>query len=556
MNRIFTIIIVILIGNMTFAQPGWVKKAAKSVFTVKTFAADGTLIGSANGFFVGENGEAVSSFTPFRGSSRAIIIDAQGKEMEVECIIGADETYDVVKFRVAGKRTSPLLVASAPSAEGGTAWLLPYSAKKTPAVRKGEISKAEVFQDKYTYYTINLEVPDNTSSCPFLNDNGEVIGMLQHPTEVREATCYAVSANFANDMKTSGLSINEPAMKSIAIKKELPDDINQAILSMYIANSTLDSVQYGILVGDFIKKFPNAPDGYIYRAQISCDANRFNDAECDMEQAIKVAEKKDDAHYNYSNLIYRKEIYKSDIPYERWSLDKAADEVEKAYEINPIPIYRQQKAQIRLVQKRYDDAYNIYSGLINNGTRTAEVFFAAARCKELLNDTTAMIALLDSAVNTFTKPYLRSAAPYLLARAQALDKSGRYRQAVADYNEYEKLMSTQVNDSFYYIRSQAEMNGNMFQQALNDIGKAIEMSPDNTLYYAEKASIEVRVGLLDEAIATSKECIRLDDRLSDGYLFLGFAQCLKGEKEEGIRNLQKAEDLGDEQARTLIDKYR
>ena len=37
----------------------WVKKAAKSVFTLKTFDASGTLLASGNGVFVGEQGEAV-----------------------------------------------------------------------------------------------------------------------------------------------------------------------------------------------------------------------------------------------------------------------------------------------------------------------------------------------------------------------------------------------------------------------------------------------------------------------------------------------------------------
>ena len=60
---------VLLFSLLTFlpiyAQPNWVKKATKSVFTVKTFGADGTLIGSTNGFFVGTEGEAVSNFAPF-----------------------------------------------------------------------------------------------------------------------------------------------------------------------------------------------------------------------------------------------------------------------------------------------------------------------------------------------------------------------------------------------------------------------------------------------------------------------------------------------------------
>jgi len=66
-----------------YAQPSWVKKAAKSVFTVKTFDANGSLIGSSNGFFVGSNGEAMSSFSPFKGASR--------REATHRLTIGTDE---------------------------------------------------------------------------------------------------------------------------------------------------------------------------------------------------------------------------------------------------------------------------------------------------------------------------------------------------------------------------------------------------------------------------------------------------------------------------------
>jgi tetratricopeptide (TPR) repeat protein len=99
------------------------------------------------------------------------------------------------------------------------------------------------------------------------------------------------------------------------------------------------------------------------------------------------------------------------------------------------------------------------------------------------------------------------------------------------------------------------MGGRLFQQALNDINRAIEMEPQYDLYYAEKASLQVRVGLYDEAIETANECIRVAPDHSDGYLFLGIAQCLKGEKTEGVKNLRKAKELGDSQADSLIEKY-
>ena len=50
------------------AQP-WAKKAASAVFTLKTFDKNNQLIGSSNGFFVNNNGEAVSSYVPFKGES-------------------------------------------------------------------------------------------------------------------------------------------------------------------------------------------------------------------------------------------------------------------------------------------------------------------------------------------------------------------------------------------------------------------------------------------------------------------------------------------------------
>ena len=84
----------------------------------------------------------------------------------------------------------------------------------------------------------------------------------------------------------------------------------------------------------------------------------------------------------------------------------------------------------------------------------------------------------------------------------------------------------------------------------------MQMNPQEILYYAEKASLEVRVGMYDQAIATAQECIQIDPNNSDGYLFLGLAQCLKGQKTEGIANLQKARELGDEQAEGLIEKYK
>ena len=111
MKRIYLLFSLFLISIVAYSQPSWSKKALKSVFLLKTFAPDGTLLGDANGFFVNETGDAVSSFQPFKGAQRAVVIDASGKEYEVTHILGANETYDVAKFRVDIKKAVALPIA-------------------------------------------------------------------------------------------------------------------------------------------------------------------------------------------------------------------------------------------------------------------------------------------------------------------------------------------------------------------------------------------------------------------------------------------------------------
>ena len=535
------------------AQPAWVKKAAKSVFTLKTFDDKGSLLASGNGVFVGEQGEAISNFSPFRGASRAVVIDAQGKEFPVELMLGASETYDVAKFRVGVKKSQPLSVAPASAKQGSAVWLLPYL--ETKRAKEGRVRKAETFNGDYTYYTVRMQMSSDGVGLPLFNDDGQLLGLMQQPAGDADSLCYAVSALFADSLKMTGLSINDQVLRSVNIKKALPNEVSQAVLTLYIAGQTYDSLAYAQLLDDFIGKFPEEQEGYMSRAQFAASVDRYADADADMQQAIKVGAKKDEVHYNYSRLIYQKAMYIPNPPYEPWTLERALEEAQVAYAENPLPVYQQQQAYVLYAQKKYAEASSIYDNITQSNLRSPELFLEASRCKIVQKDTVGYLALLDSAVALFSRPYLKEAAPYILTRAQGRIDAGKYREATNDLNDYEQLMSTQVDDSFYYLRFQAEQGGRLFQLALNDITKAIEMNPNEEVYYAEKAAFEVRVGLYDEAEATAAECIRLAPEYSDGHLFLGLARCMKGQKEEGVKSLRRAQELGDTQAAGLIEKY-
>lgn len=548
------VIYLLSLGTHADAQsPSWTKKALKSVFTLKTFAADGTLLGSSNGFFTNEQGDAVSSYTPFRGASRAVVIDGSGKEYDVEYMLGANETYDISKFHVSVRKSVALPLASVPAAPGEPLWLLPYRDQKQ--VSRGVVSKSEDVNTYYRYYTLRLKADDSHVGCPLLNESGEAVGLLQPASRLQDTLSYAVGALMADSLHITALSHNDPALRAVGLRKALPPTRDEALLTLYLTSSSRDTASFAAMVDDFISQYPTAVDGYVYRASLAVDGGRYADADRDMQHAVEKGDQKSEAHYNYSRIIYQKELYHQDKPYAPWSLSKSLEEVREAHRLTPQPAYRHHEAAVLYAMKQYREAAAVYRELTSTNLRSAELFYEASRCEEMLRDTTAQIAMLDSAVATFSKPYLKAAAPYLLERARVNHDAGHFRAAVADYNEYESLMKSQLKSRFYYLRFQAEVDSRQYQLALNDINQAIDMEPESDLYHAEKASLLVRVGHYEEAEAEARTCITLAPDHSDGYLFLGVVLCQTGRKEEGIKHLRKAGELGDSQVEGLIAKY-
>ena len=91
----------------------WADKARHAVFSVVTYGDDGKMLGTGNGFFVSEDGVALSDYALFKGASRAEIVNTDGKRLQVLEIMGANEMYDVLKFKVQmnGQKATALTVA-------------------------------------------------------------------------------------------------------------------------------------------------------------------------------------------------------------------------------------------------------------------------------------------------------------------------------------------------------------------------------------------------------------------------------------------------------------
>ena len=548
MKRISIIIMtLVLCASSLMAQPGPVQKVSKSVFTLTTFNKDGGIIASTQGVFIDNKGTAISTFKPFVGATKASIVDASGKSMNVDAILGADELYDVAKFRIIGATTAAP-IASKASLAGEKVWLVPYSIKKSP-FQQEDISSVENFMTTYNYYIFSSSVPENAVGCPFVNKNGQVIGLMH-----TNGQTTAIDANYAKQLKVTGLSTLDAALRETGIRIALPDTEQDAITMMTLKKGQIPVDVYKKYTQEFINKFPTSAFGYKEKALYLVDQEKYDEAAKLMEEGIKKSAAKDEAHSNYADLIYQKIAYKGDSTYTAWTLDKAIDEAQKAYAAKPQPVYKHQEAQINFLKGNYQKACDMFLDLTKSNLNGGELYFEAAQAKTHLKAPAQEIeVLLDSAISVGARTGM--AGNYYLARANFLNEQGQYRRAIQDYNMYDSI-ARPVDANFFYTRYQCETKLRMWQPALLDIARACYLAPKQPTFFAEWASLDLRVKRYDEGISAATHCTKLAPEYADGYLLLGLLQKEKGLKDEAIKNLKKAQELGDTRAAEYLSKMK
>lgn len=555
----------IFLAQGSMAQtPKWVEKAKRAVFSVVTYDKNDKMLNTGNGFFVSEDGVALSDYSLFKGAERAEIITAEGKQMPVSTILGANDMYDVIKFRVAitEKKVPALIVANTAPVVGADAWMLPYSTQKSIACVSGKVKEVSKVAGEYHYYTLSMQMKDKMVSCPVMSADGQVFGIAQKSSGLDTVTtCYAAGAAFAMSQKISALSLGDAALKSIGIRKGLPETEDQALVYLFMASSSLSEEDYGKLLDDFIRQFPMNADGYLRRANYYVakgkdDQSWFDKAVADFNQALKVAQKKDDVYYNIGKLMYAYQLSKPEKPYKDWSYDTALKNVRQAITIDPLPVYVQLEGDILFAQQDYAGALAAYEKVNASNIASAGTFFSAAKTKELMKaDPKEVLMLLDSCIARCPQPMTADFAPYLLERAQMYMNTDQPRNAMLDYDAYDTAVKGQVNDVFYYYREQAALKARQYQRALDDIAKAVELNPTDLTYQAEHAVVNLRVGRYEEAIQILNNILKTDPKYGEAYRLLGLCQIQLKKTDEACGNFKKAKELGDPNVDELIKKY-
>ena len=564
-RKILYTLLLCLTALPSFSQPKFAAKVSKGVVSLNTYDRQGNLMRQGTAVFVGANGEAVADYRLFKNAYQASVIDASGKQLDVDLILGADDTYSMVRFHVntKGNAVIPSVTASQPMKS--TVYVLGRKDGGQLGDAQAAVADTAMIQGKYVYYGLDKPVDETLIGAPVFNESGTLVGML-HPQIGNKN--YVLDIRFRNELKIQPFPSTSAsvALGNIFIPKALPETQEEALVYLYTKSRSASNEEYMDMVNRFVSTYPKNAEGYLRRATPLIDLTRFDEADKDLQQYLSLVDDKAVGNYNVASLIFDKLRLQPEPAYEKWNMDVALQYVDKALSLNAskpdeerrleATRYRILKGQLLMEKPDYDGALAVYEELSSESGGAPSYLYAISMAREGRGDSIeAVMEPIDSAIAKFGTPMPSEAASYIIRRGQLYANNGQYREAVQDYNQYAYLLNQKVSPVFYYERSQIEVNARMYQPAMDDINKAIEQEPREPLYHVARASLAVRVSMFDECIESCQNALRLNPDIIDAYRIMGYAQLQKGDKTNARQNLQKAIDMGDEAARMLMNTY-
>ena len=558
MRKGFVLVVALLFSaTICVAQklPKKVDKARQSVTSILTYN-DGELKGDGTAFFVGGNGDVVLSYMLARKSDSIAVIDTKGKVRPVSGIVGLNNLYDCVRVRVGADKKIPYLPVSHNAVPAGAElYMLSYGKKNSGEVKRVSVAAVDSFYS-HAYYTLDIKMQEAYASLPLVNADGELVAIMQ-PMTVGDTCGYAISSSVYDKLVTTSVTYGRGRYNDMGIRTLLPDDEETALSCMYMQSVVGDSISFRTTVDDFIAAFPGRHEGYMSRAEYMAVYCRDMDAaEAAWKESLSRSKNAAEVYFNKAKVLYSIVQSGDTVSHPILSIDNAFEVLDKAIEIDPQPLYVNYKADALLENGKFEDASDCYLSLVGTTLHGPDIYARASQCQGALKNYDAAIELMDSAINCIDEEELKDASPYILTRALLKYSAERYREAVFDYNRYEEIMGEVRNANFNYLRSQSEVKGRMYQQALNDLERAISIEPGNPSFYLEKGLLCYKVNMLDEGALALEDAKALVPDAPDVYYILGCIYSKAGNNKVAVENLQKAQSLGHPDAEAKLNELK
>ncbi|NLY76289.1 MAG: tetratricopeptide repeat protein [Firmicutes bacterium] len=211
------------LGLAQDSLPEIIKKIEPSIIVVLTYDQEGKLLGQGSGFFINEDGEAITNRHVLEGAVRAEVKTIDGRIYSVTKIIAEDQEADIIKIKpIIPKSQLNFLNINPSLPKVGERIIVigsPLGLEQT--VSDGIVSAIRKIPIFGTIIQISAPISPGSSGSPVVNLEGEVIGVATFQMVEGQNLNFAIPGSRILELKSdTPQSLSE--WGNIQLKPNLP----------------------------------------------------------------------------------------------------------------------------------------------------------------------------------------------------------------------------------------------------------------------------------------------------------------------------------------------
>jgi S1-C subfamily serine protease len=151
---------------------------APSVFYLERYNSEGGLIGYGSGFFISEDGVAVTNYHVIKSAASASVTTHDGRVYMITSVLGYDEDLNIAVVKINGSGFTPLRVGSSKALSvGETVYTIGNPLTLRGSFSSGTVTGLRVELDGQEYVQFSAPISVGNGGGPLLNARGEVVGL-------------------------------------------------------------------------------------------------------------------------------------------------------------------------------------------------------------------------------------------------------------------------------------------------------------------------------------------------------------------------------------------
>jgi len=211
-KKVLSLAILIITQNMqTFSQDNLsnlFEITLPSILKIETYDASGNPLMSGTGFFISQDGKAISNLHVFKGAYKSTVTTAKGKLYKIKNVWFKSDSLDLVVFDIQNENEEffPFLnISNIPPKIGEGVYVIGNPIGLDFTVSNGIISSIRTMKELGQIYQTNASISSGSSGSPLMKLDGSVIGVITFTVSEGQNLNFAISLldkDLKNDLKS------------------------------------------------------------------------------------------------------------------------------------------------------------------------------------------------------------------------------------------------------------------------------------------------------------------------------------------------------------------